>query len=349
MDRTISGMNRSVHGIACAGIALVVAMTMASSARAQGAVTPSGDGTEVSPYQITELGNLVWMGDNVGSSSGKYYTVQNDINASATAGWNSGAGFAPIGTNTPFMGIFNGNSNKISNLNIYRPGQDGVGLFASVGGSGLVKNLGLSGVSVTGRNSAGGLAGMIYGGTVNECYVTGSVAGTDSVGGLAGWIYGGTVSKCYATASVTGNNTVGGLAGGIESGSTVSGCYATGLVTGNSTVGGLVGSCNDWNSTVSGCYAAGQVTGSGPIGGLVGYLGGGSVSFSYWDTNTTGQATSAGGGFGKTTTQMKQQATFVGWNFTTVWRITENVTYPLLRLSFSRPTGLPWMNLLLGQ
>jgi hypothetical protein len=32
---------------------------------------------------------------------------------------------------------------------------------------------------------------------------------------------------------------------------------------------------------------------------------------------------------------MKQQATFVGWDFATIWRIRENVTYPLFR---SQPT-----------
>jgi hypothetical protein len=53
----------------------------------------------------------------------------------------------------------------------------------------------------------------------------------------------------------------------------------------------------------------------------------GTVSNSYWDMQTSGQSTSAGGA-GKTTAEMKQQATFVGWDFTDIWGIEENVTYP---------------------
>jgi hypothetical protein len=56
----------------------------------------------------------------------------------------------------------------------------------------------------------------------------------------------------------------------------------------------------------------------------------GGVGTSYWDTQTSGQATSAGG-TGKTTAQMKKQATFVGWDFTSVWRISENLSYPILQ------------------
>jgi len=91
------------------------------------------------------------MGDNVSSSSGKHYTVQNDIDASATAGWESGAGFAPIGNDgTPFMGLFNGNGHALSSLTINRPGQNYVGLFGFVGNGGVVKDLGLAEGAVKG-------------------------------------------------------------------------------------------------------------------------------------------------------------------------------------------------------
>lgn len=44
------------------------------------------------------------------------------------------------------------------------------------------------------------------------------------------------------------------------------------------------------------------------------------VTNSYWDTQTSGQATSAGG-TGKTTAQMKSQSTFTGWDFLHIWSI----------------------------
>jgi len=67
----------------------------------------------------------------------------------------------------------------------------------------------------------------------------------------------------------------------------------------------------------------------------------GTVSGSFWDTETSGQATSDGG-TGKNTTEMKDIATFSGaaWNITAValnqtnpsyvWNIVNGVAYPLL-------------------
>jgi hypothetical protein len=58
----------------------------------------------------------------------------------------------------------------------------------------------------------------------------------------------------------------------------------------------------------------------------------GTIFASFWDIETTGQSTSAGG-TGKTTTQMKTKSTFTstGWDFTTpVWIIDEGNDYPRL-------------------
>jgi len=68
----------------------------------------------------------------------------------------------------------------------------------------------------------------------------------------------------------------------------------------------------------------------------------GAVSNSFWDTDTSGQADSAGG-TGKTTTQMKNIATFTGagWDIVAVanpgtrnpsyiWNIVDDETYPFL-------------------
>jgi len=74
--------------------------------------------------------------------------------------------------------------------------------------------------------------------------------------------------------------------------------YITGKVSGNENVGGLVGS-NPGN--LSNCYSTCMVSGTGArVGGLVG-SGGGSKSF--WDIETSGQTTSAGG-TGLTTAEM---------------------------------------------
>jgi IMP cyclohydrolase len=94
-----------------------------------------------------------------------------------------------------------------------------------------------------------------------------------------------------------------------------------------------------------------KVAGSDPetLGGLIGGVFEDDkftldVTKSFWDTETTGQATSAGGE-GKTTVQMKEASTFAGWDISSVggedkvWRIYEGHTAPLLR-SFLTPLTL---------
>jgi hypothetical protein len=53
---------------------------------------------------------------------------------------------------------------------------------------------------------------------------------------------------------------------------------------------------------------------------------------SFWDVETSGTSSSAGG-TGKTTAEMMTESTFTdaGWDFVEVWHIGENQTYPFLR------------------
>ena len=197
--------------------------------------------------------------------------------------------------------------------------------------------------SVTGDKWVGGVVGdSSSGSTVSNSYSSGSVYGSIYVGGLVGQSYDCTVSNSYFTGSVTGGDHSGGLVGrnvGWNYDSTVSNCYSTGSVTGNERVGGLVGS--NWHSaTVSNSYSTGSVTGSEYVGGLVAWNDG-IVSNSFWDTETSGQATSDGGD-GKTTEEMMNFDTFdgVGWDITAVdpgetddaytWNIVDDETYPFL-------------------
>jgi hypothetical protein len=64
----------------------------------------------------------------------------------------------------------------------------------------------------------------------------------------------------------------------------------------------------------------------------VGISWGGTVAACFWDIQTSGRATSAGG-TGKTTAEMKTPSTFLeaGWDFVNIWGIGENQTYPYLR------------------
>ncbi len=293
---------------------------------------PSGSGAEEDPYLITVLGNLVWMGDTVTSSSGKYYKLMNDIDASETAAWDGGKGFVPIGNETtPFEGIFEGNNKKITGLTIDRPDTYYIGLFGRTKNS-TIKNLGLEDFIIAGDWHCGGLVGTQEGCAVSDCYSSGSVSGNSQCGGLVGQQASGSISNCYSTGSVSSTGqyqySCGGLVGCVSSGS-VSNCYATGgvSITGNY-CGGLVG--QQASGSISNCYSTGSVSGGASSGGLVGYQeGGASVTDSYYDMETSGQS-DTDKGTPKTTAEMKQQATFFGWDFAAIWGILENQTYPYL-------------------
>ena len=187
--------------------------------------------------------------------------------------------------------------------------------------------------AVSGNSSVGGLVG-VNAGNVTKTYSTGTVSGNTYVGGLVGFASYGTISNAYSTGAVSGNSSVGGLIGQIGSLGNIINTYSTGAVSGNSSVGGLVG----YNSnTIYDSYSTGLVsaTGSGPnaIGGLVG-SNTGTVFVSFWDTQTSGLASSAGG-TGLTTAQMMTQANFSGWDFTTIWGMIPNVSYPYLQWQFA--------------
>ncbi len=147
-------------------------------------------------------------------ASGGEFFLTGDIDASETAAWGSKStqpGFSPIGSAaSPFNGILHGNDHWIRDLHISRPTTDNVGLFGYIGATGVVDDLGLEQVTITGRDQVGGLAGVNLG-TVERCYVRGEVTGVNAVGGLIGDNQ-GTVSNSYAAAALSGN-TVGGLIG----------------------------------------------------------------------------------------------------------------------------------------
>jgi hypothetical protein len=242
-------------------------------------------------------------------------------------------------------------------------GNDVVGGLVGDNNFGSVSNSYSTG-NVTGSTYVGGLVGHNEGGNVNNSYSTGSVTGDWDGGGLVGW-NDGTVSNSYSTSNVASEQGAGGLVGWNTD--TVSNSYACGRVTGDGNVAGLVGSnlgtvsdsysrCNvtgDWqvgglvgwnNGTVSNCYSTGSVTANEneDVGGLLGDNFKGNVSKSFWDIETSGQATSDGG-TGKTTAEMQGIATFsgAGWNIVAVaspgtrnpsyiWNIVNGATYPFL-------------------
>jgi hypothetical protein len=183
--------------------------------------------------------------------------------------------------------------------------------------------------TVDGHRSVGGLVGSGPG-RVSESHANGSVNGSFDVGGLVGDNI-GPVSDSYADGSVNGSRRVGGLVGK-NAVVNISESYATGDVNGDSEVGGLVG---ENGGNVKRSYATGSVSGNDVVGGLVGRNDNdaGTVTESYWDTETTGQQDSEGG-TGLTTSEMTGSAAtsnMQGFDFTSTWEtVTNPDDYPIL-------------------
>jgi beta-lactam-binding protein with PASTA domain len=297
-----------------------------------------GAGTQTNPYQIASVAD--WQKLMFASADwNSYFILTADINL-------QGITLTPVGNDSiQFHGVFNGNNHIIRNAVMTA---DLAGLFGYLGSGGRIYNLGVNDVNITGGSyCVGGLAGYNYYGSISNCYLTGTVSGNLNVGGLVGYLDNGNITNCHSTAAVSGSyNYVGGLVGENNGGS-ISNCYSTGAVRGYQEVGGLVGSnysgsisncysigtvtCtsviysdtgglvgdSSWGTVISNCYSTGAVSGSTSyVGGLVGVRFPSIISGSFWDVNSSGKTTSAGG-TGKTTAQMKDPNTFLnaGWDF----------------------------------
>ncbi|MCX5847207.1 MAG: filamentous hemagglutinin N-terminal domain-containing protein [Deltaproteobacteria bacterium] len=210
------------------------------------------------------------------------------------------------------------------------------GLVGYNQGGGTISNAYNTG-SVDGYFYVGGLAGVCEGGVISNSYNTGNVTGDWIVGGLVGQLSSGetsgAINDSYNTGGVSAPDVVGGLVGANYA--TISNSYSTGNVSGNTwQIGGLVG-LNDTSGSITNSYSTGMVSGSGSlVGGLVG-RNDGTISLSYWDTQTSNMSNCVGTGSssgctGLTTAQMTTLASFSGWDFETTWGITQGTTYPYL-------------------
>ena len=173
------------------------------------------------------------------------------------------------------------------------------------------------------------------------------------------------ITASYATGDVwnDGASNIGGLVGfnlvsdGRDCRSIIAASYATGDVwnDGASNIGGLVGlnltrGSSNGNIITASYAATGEVMGNGNIGGLVGQdstslNANSSINHSYWNTETSGQATSDGG-TGKTTVELVTPTGYTGiyfsWNLDLdddrtnddPWDFGTSSEYPVLRVDF---------------
>ncbi|MDI1261263.1 GLUG motif-containing protein [Aquabacterium sp.] len=249
---------------------------------------------------INSLGNagsstatdLQGMGGNLSG----FYALGSDIDASATAAWNGGQGFTPVGNaSTAFTGQFDGLGHTIDHLTFNNPASNNLGLIGKAFGA-VIRNVGLTNAQVTGNDQVGPLMGEAVLGLLHNSYATGGqVSGHDQVGGLVGANNTMRVNDSHAANTVNGHSMVGGLMGWTNGGTNSFRNHALGNVTGTGLyVGGLVGH-NDFAYSLHSSHASGNVTGAEAVGGLVGYNTNGDIRDSFASGTVTSTGNQAGG------------------------------------------------------
>ena len=305
----------------------------------------SGAGTESDPYMIQTAAQLAYLAQSTNAGNtyeGKYIKLAKDIvlnssdmfakdangNITGAAACKTPYQWTAIGNNiNPFCGNFNGEGYTIAGIYINTlVGNQGVFGYCQ---NAILQNLGVLDGYVYAQN------GVCVGGVVGGNY-------TSEYGGIAAII------NCYNTCTVIGNTGVGGVVGATinPSGSaTVINCYNTGAISSEFDGGGVVGTnyggSETATSTVVNCYNTGTVNGvNATPGGVVGTNVASSGTTAtvtncyYLDTCVSG-----GNAYGTalTDTQMREQASFVGFDFDTVWTMAGDPDYPYPELQVLQP------------
>ncbi|HEX6278181.1 MAG TPA: GLUG motif-containing protein [Polyangiaceae bacterium] len=204
---------------------------------------------------------------------------------------------------------------------------DHVGILAGTN-EGRVEDCSSRGTIAEGGGHVGGLVGVNRG-TILRSFSTASVSASNRVGGLVGTQWGGSIEQCYATGPVVGTGSPGGLVGTHFAGSIID-SYARSQSIDSPNAGGLVGFASGTGLVLSTSYAFPQSLAGAGAQGLVGLVETGTapaVSACYFHDSATGSL-----GVPLTTSQMRSESSFVGWDFDTVWQMDPSVSpYPSLR------------------
>lgn len=286
----------------------------------------AGNGTETDPYIIATAAQL----DEVRNFPSACFELSKDIDLSSYLNSNS-SGWTPI---KDFTGKFDGKKHTIKGLWISLSSIGNVGLFANIQGSSDNKRASVSNLfvniskkGITGGSSVGGICGSLSYGNIENCMVTGDISGGGYVGGIVGrnsdnYYNSSIISQCASSGNIIANSgSVGGILAYQNGACSIENCYSIANV---KTEGSYYSGAYGIGGSAENCYFAGTISGANinyvyPIG---------SNTNSYYDSEKTKISGKQGA---LTTKQMKQQASFQGWDFDNIWTIQEGVDYPKLR------------------
>ena len=294
-----------------------------------------GQGTVQSPYLIAtqaDLETAIAAINGGDSAAWACYQLSADIALSGS-----------ISHIQEFYGVFDGNGHTITGY-VLNSTDDTDGFFYV--NRGIVRNLGMDQVTVTGPNTAevsrrAGLCFQNYG-TVEQCWVSGSISGGHRAGGIVAENF-ATVQNCYFEGDVTGIWESGGIVAWNQNSGVVKNCWVQAQVTSTTNNSGLIGgygytgtvyqgnvvmsgstltSKNDWNHA----RICGRNNGSPTY----------TNNLACADVTINGNTVSGGAldnmqGADKTAQQLQEQTTYeaIGWDFDTVWEMQDG--RPVLR------------------
>ena|GEM_PF-2951760 len=222
-----------------------------------------------------------------------YYELANDIDMAGVQ-WTP---IAPDSTNR-FTGTIDGKGHKIINFTINDTTKDQQAFIVWTNAGATFKNIGFENAYVKGRNYNCIFVARPYMAVFENCYVQGRVEGTSYNAGFS-----------YASSSTTYRN-----------------CFVDVTVTGS--YAGAFVSVDNSKSSFERCYSNANVPFLNKPNTNSGYQ----TTYSYCYFNKTKyNGTNQNGLNGLTDTQMKQQSSFVGWDFTSTWYMSQN-DYPKLQV-----------------
>ncbi len=306
---------------------------------------------------ISTMADLAKIGNDGGFPLNGDYELLANLDATGITFW-------PIGINPvthaglEFSGSFDGNFFTISNMAIDDTvlaaggSANAAGLFFRLNGA-TVENLTIKDMTIIGGAGVNFGAGLLANSSVSASVVTNThVSGTIS-GPLAnscgGMFSSANPNMNICSANVTlssGRSSF--SAGGLVAtfGGTATNCYAQGSIistfggTALASVGGLISIQTGTDKSIVNCYSAMVITGSvsSNVGGFVGVGGAGTPVYTsnYWDDTIVpvldlddiGDDGDVAGILKSTTGAMFQEATFINWDFSTIWQIDEGNDYP---------------------
>ena len=195
---------------------------------------------------------------------------------------------------------------------------------------------------------------------IEKCYNTGTLTmdepagmgrGAAYMGGVTSRIYSNktVISKCYNTgdlivgASVSSSSLrIGGIVGHTNKPGRLTACYNAGNapIKGKANYGGIVGEMADQAAVITNCYTVGKITVDGGSGNLFSAFGKASgkavitdcYALDNGDAFAGGSTSGITGGGLLSEAQMKNPASYSGWDFVTVWQAGGgSYPYPTLR------------------